>query len=114
PMPQEGRHVAADNTYGQHSDKHRRHRCRPGVSKPEQTDMERCRQASSLVWPVTASVDIENDEGAAGADDQMMPGCQPGIGNCPEKPAKQDACRADVTTAQNHVYYLVPARALLS
>src|SRR6185369_588392 len=113
-MPQERRHVAADNTYGQHSHEHRRHRCRPGVSKPEQTDMQSCRQASSLVWPVTASVDIENDEGAAGADVQMMPACQPCIGNRPEKPAKQDACRADVTTAQNNVYYLVPARALLS
>jgi len=76
--------------------------------------MECCGQASSLVGPVTASVDVENDEGAAGADDQVMPACQPSIRNRPEKPAKQDACRADVTTAQNHVYYLVPARALLS
>jgi len=91
PVPEESRHVAADNTHGQHSRQHRRHRCRPGMDKPEQTDMQCCRQTSSLVRPVAALADVEDDDGASGADDQMMPGCKPWIRNRPEKPAKQDA-----------------------
>lgn len=114
PMAKESRHVAADNPHCQSSCEHRQHQFRPEMDKPEQTDMQCCHQASSLIRPVAASEDVEYDEGTAGGDGQMVPVCKPWIGNCPEKSAKQDACRADVTAAQNHIYYLVPTRALLS
>lgn len=114
PVAEEGRHVAADNSHCQYSHQHRRRCCRPGMDQPEQTDMQCCRQAPSLVWPVAALDNVEDDEGAAGGDCQLMPACQPGMGDSPDKAAKEDACCPNVTTAQNQVYYLVPARALLS
>lgn len=90
-MPEERRHVAADNTHGQHGHEHRHHHFRSGVNNPEQTDMQCCRQTSSLVWPVAAFGDVKDDEGTSRGDCQSMPGCKPCIGYFPDKSAKQDA-----------------------
>lgn len=112
-MAEEGRHVATDNPYCQSSCEHRHHPSRPEMDEPDQADMQCCHQASSLIRPVAAPEDVEDDQGAAGGDGEMMPACKPWIGNCPEKSAKQDACRADVTAAQNQVQQLGPAGSLL-
>ena len=112
-MPECSGHVTPDDADCKSCCEHGQRMCRPDMDEPDQADMQPRHDAAALIRPVPGAPDVQDDQEDSRCNGEMMPGCNPCIGNRPDNSTKQDARRPDVTAPQKQVHHLRPGGTLL-